>query len=303
MRLLITGASGFVGKNLAEVLEKEYELFTPSHGELELLDEMAVGKYISKNSIDTVIHCANRGGSRDAVGASRVVEDNLRIFFNLARHSDNLDRLLYFGSGAEYGKHRPLKKIREEQIGEEMPKDDYGFYKYVCNKYAEKSENIYNLRLFGIYGKYENYLYKFISNTIVKRLFDLKLSVKQNVVFDYLYIADLVPLVRRFLQKKKLTYHSYNLCPDESVDLLQLCNIIDKRLGKKDKPEILNPGLNLEYTGNNFRLKKEFPEITFTSYEEGIADLIAYYQKEKNKLDEKAIRADPYLEHCKTVKA
>ena len=157
MKVFITGANGFIGRNLCEHLAGKYELFTPSSKELDLLDEAAVRKYVQANDVDIIIHSANRGGSRDTADMKNVTEYNLRMFFNIARNSGEVDRVLYFGSGAEFGKHRNLHKVKEEQFDEVVPKDDYGFYKYVCNKHAEKSENIIKLRLFGAFGKYENY--------------------------------------------------------------------------------------------------------------------------------------------------
>ena len=36
--ILITGGSGFIGKNLREQLQGKYNIYAPSHSELELLD-------------------------------------------------------------------------------------------------------------------------------------------------------------------------------------------------------------------------------------------------------------------------
>lgn len=59
MKILITGASGMVGRNVLESpRSKNYELFTPSHKELDLLDKEAVAAYLEKNPPDMVIHAA-----------------------------------------------------------------------------------------------------------------------------------------------------------------------------------------------------------------------------------------------------
>ena len=53
MKILITGSSGMVGRNLLESpRSKAYELLTPSHRELELLDKAAVLNYMEKNRPD-----------------------------------------------------------------------------------------------------------------------------------------------------------------------------------------------------------------------------------------------------------
>ncbi len=41
MRVLVTGASGFIGRNLKEQLAPEFEVLAPDHGVLDLLDEDA----------------------------------------------------------------------------------------------------------------------------------------------------------------------------------------------------------------------------------------------------------------------
>ena len=40
--IFITGAKGFIGRNLTEKLNKKYNLLTPSHKELDLLNEKNV---------------------------------------------------------------------------------------------------------------------------------------------------------------------------------------------------------------------------------------------------------------------
>ena len=52
MKVLITGASGFIGRNLVDHLSDKFEISSPSREELNLLDETAVQKYINDNKID-----------------------------------------------------------------------------------------------------------------------------------------------------------------------------------------------------------------------------------------------------------
>ena len=72
-----------------------------------------------------------------------------------------------------------------------QPLDEYGFYKSITSKYIEKSQRIVQLRIFGAYGEYENYRFKFITNAIVK-IFETSIVINKNVYFDYIYIDDLV---------------------------------------------------------------------------------------------------------------
>lgn len=299
-RIFITGGSGFIGKNLTDQLKNKYLIFSPRHEDLELLNEDAVRKYVRKNKIDVIIHCANIGGARDTIDIEDSLHINLRIFFNIIRNSHLVKKIINFGSGAEYDKTRDLVNVKEEEFDKRIPKDDYGFYKYVCSKLIEKSRNILSLRLFGVYGKYENYKIRFISNSILKNLFGTPITIKQNVVFSYLHVDDLVKIVDLFIQHK--TGHKiYNVTPDKKIDLISLAKIINKLSRKKSKINIINRGLNYEYSASNQRLKKEL-KINFTSYEQGIKNLIEYYKRILDKINRKEIIEDKYFKYCKTKK-
>ena len=298
-KIFINGSNGFIGRNLKEHFQEKYQLFTPSHQELDLLDADQVRNYIRKNRIDIIIHCANIGGGRDTVELGDVVQINLRMFFNIARNEEMVSKIIHFGSGAEYDKSRPLKKVREEDFSRRVPVDDYGFYKYICSKYIEKAKNIICLRLFGVYGKYEDYRYKFISNSIVKNLLNLPLVINQNVIFDYLYIDDLVAIVRHFLEKK-VKHRFYNLTPSSSIDLTDICQTVNAVSDFKSKIKVINQGLNNEYTGDNTRLRKEIPGLSFTGYNQGIKDLFLYYRKILSKIDRNILAQDKYIKYCRT---
>ena len=73
-----------------------------------------------------------------------------------------------------------------------MPQDSYGFEIYYVRT-CENSKNIYDLRLFGVYGKYENGK-KIYFNAICRVLKGKDITIRQNVYFDYLWIDDLLIL-------------------------------------------------------------------------------------------------------------
>ena len=57
-KILITGASGFVGSRTAATLQDRYELITPSHSELDITSAEAVESFISRTQPDAILHLA-----------------------------------------------------------------------------------------------------------------------------------------------------------------------------------------------------------------------------------------------------
>jgi len=295
MNILITGGTGFIGKNLYEGLKDKYKVFVPAHNELEVMDANAVRKYIVKNKIKVVIHTAVKGDDM-------VLENILRMFLSIYNNLDLLDKFINFGSGAEYAKTRDLKKVKETELGKFIPQDNYGLGKLVCSKLSKDNKKITTLLPFGIFGPGEDYRFKFIANSIVKNLLGLPIKIKQDIIFDYLYIKDLVPIMKFFLKNQKVS-GDFNISTSESISLTQIVDLINKISKKPSKVTIMNKGLNYQYTGNNQKLKKTFPSLKITSYKDSIKDFYNYFQKNIETLDKDAIIQDEYFEKSKIKKS
>jgi nucleoside-diphosphate-sugar epimerase len=296
--ILITGSSGFIGKNIVQSLRQNFTLLTPSHKDLDLLSQSEVHQFFLKNDIDFVIHCANFGGTRKTKGTGEVIQKNTRMFFNLAENQDYYTRLINLGSGAEYNKSRNLQNVSENEFGKDIPRDEYGFSKYIISKYIEKTENIYCLRLFGIFGKYEDYEFKFISNAIVKNLFHMPIAIRQNVNFSWLYIDDFLKILDFFLTHTP-NYSTYNITPSSPTDLVSIAQLINSLSDFKSEICVENDGLNLEYSGNNARLKEDVGNVPFTPMKSNIKNLIEYYKAILPTIDPEIIRNDAYAAYCK----
>jgi len=292
-KILITGSSGFIGRNIKEVLAGEYAIAMPSSGELNILDAEHVRVYLEQEQFDVVIHCATHNATRNSIkDASLILSDNLRMFFNLARCHKNYGRMLYFGSGAEYGREFMPPKVTEDYFDTYVPTDDYGFSKYISNFTTEKSSNIYNLTIFGCFGKYEDWQIRFISNAICKTMYGLDITMRQDTFFDYLYINDLVKIVKLFIEAENLKYHKYNICTGQSVDLQTLAKTVLKISGKNLNIKIAQQGVGREYSGSNGRLLKEFDELKFTPMEKAIEELYGWYQDHKDRISSDLLLTD-----------
>jgi len=248
-------------------------------------EEQAVETILKSNSYDVVIHAA--------VYNPRVVQSNcpdneldknLRMFFNFERFRDLYGKMLYFGSGAEFDKNGNIRSVKENSTGNGIPKSDYGFYKYVINKSIRCSDNFINLRLFGLFGKYENWKNTFISGACCKALKGLPITIRQNVYFDYLYISDFCRIIKWFLDNES-KHGEYNIASGDRIDLVTLAEIVLKVSRKQVPVYICREGFGNEYTASNKRLMSEVNNFTFTPMEEAVNDLYTWYQDHEEDID------------------
>ncbi len=281
-RILITGGSGFIGRNVREYLsdKKEYEIFCPSSTELDCTDEERVKEYLRNHNFDIVLCFAvYMSGPENSKDKSLIVAKNLQIFLNFANNSGLYGRMYYSGSGAEYDKRYPISMVSETDIGKTIPVDSYGLVKYTIGRMIENSENIYNLRIFGLYGKYEYYPTKFISNVCCKAIKGLPLSMRRDVYFDYLWIDDFCRMLDFFLCNKP-KYHTYNVVSGTPVSLTQICDAVREVSGKKLPVYVCMEGLANEYTASNGRFMEECPDFVFTPLREAVEELYRWYSVE-----------------------
>jgi len=278
LKIFLTGGNGFIGKNILEQLGGKYDFIAPRSVDLDLTDTDKVSDFLKNIRPDLVIHAANLGGKRKDVETEKIFVLNLRMFFNIVHNRKYFGRMIMLGSGAEYDKRFDIADVKESNFDERVPTDQYGFYKYICAKYVEQSDFITHLRIFGMYGKHEDYSVRFISNNICRALLNLPISINQNAFFEMVLVDDFVKILNYFINypgKEKL----YNIGNNQRISLLDIGKKILEKSGK-DLPILLKKeGFNKEYTCNNERLIKEISNFKFTSVEKSLDELFAYYSK------------------------
>jgi len=289
-KILITGSSGFIGRNLTEALLPAYNVSHPSSTELNLLDDIAVQKYLKRHRFDAVIHCATHNSTKVSPKDLKMVfYNNIRMYLTVARCRQYFGRMFYFGSGAQYDVNHYIPKMSEEYFDTYIPSDDYGFSKYIMNKYADSAKNIYDLVLFGIFGKYEDWRIRFISNTICHALFNMDLTISQNVFFDYLYINDLSNIIKILIEKRTIPYRHINICTGETIDLWSLATIIKRMTGTKRSIVVAKSGLKKEYSGDNSRLLRVIGKYRFTPIDVAITELYGWYRDHLQLIDRNSL--------------
>jgi GDP-L-fucose synthase len=86
MKILLTGSSGMVGRNIVESgLASKHEVFSPRHSEVDLLNISSVQKALSEFKPDLIIHCAGIVG-----GIQANIREPLRFFYENLEMGKNL---------------------------------------------------------------------------------------------------------------------------------------------------------------------------------------------------------------------
>jgi UDP-glucose 4-epimerase len=298
MRLLITGGSGFIGRNLAEQLASTYEVLAPSSAELDLLNEQAVREYLDAHKFDVIVHAATTRSNRRLAAPPDMLDRNCRMFFNLVRNlvpnQQRFGKMIHFGSGAEYDRIQLPARVREDYFDTRVPRDAYGFSKYICAKYIERSDRIVNLRLFGVFGAYEDYTVRFISNACCRALKGLPIVLRQEILLDYLYVKDLVKITTWFIENNA-RQKAYNVCTARPVALTELARVIARVSaqvsGRNPSVSVMDEGVGPEYSADNSRMLTEVGGYQFWDLEDSVRDLYNWYERYEQ-IDVESLRFD-----------
>ena len=281
-KILLTGGSGFIGRNLYEQLRDKYDILAPRHKELDLLDFSSLQEFVKKNNIEVIIHSAVHVPAFN--GTEKEFFNDMQMFWNLEKLSQDLDKIIYFGSGAEFDKRYDIRNVSESQFGASIPVSEYGLAKYTMNQFARRSSNIYNLRLFGVFGKYELWQIKFLSNLCCKAVYGLPLTVRKDCYFNFLFIDDLVKITDSFINKTP-EYHDYNACHDNEYLLSDLAKMVVEVSGKDLDIVMLSDERNLDYSASNKRLHGELPQLEITPMKRSLEMLYQYYSDNRGQID------------------
>tara|TARA_R110000824_G_scaffold255422_1_gene444378 strand:+ start:1833 stop:2735 length:903 start_codon:yes stop_codon:yes gene_type:complete len=294
-KILITGGNGFIARSLYEDLSNSYfaplqqNVFAPNRSKLDLLNPLEVFQCLRDNQFDVVIHSATydpvpRFSSKDP---DQALEKNLRMFFNIAKHKDYFGKMIFFGSGAEAGRENWVHRMNEQYIESKVPPDQYGYSKHIMSNYAANTDNIYNLRLFGVFGKFDDWRYRFISNACCKAVLDMPITIKKNVYFDYLYMKDLSRIVKWFIESSPKE-NIYNVCSGETYDYRALAKTILSVSSKDLRISVQDSELGREYSGDNSLLMSEIAGFKYTPIHESIKELYEWYNTNRSIIDSEA---------------
>jgi dolichol-phosphate mannosyltransferase len=210
-RVIVSGASGFVGANLARRLLRDghevHLLLRPGRPQwrlagiqadvralpVDLVDREAVARALAAARADWIFHLAAYGAYSSQVDARRIVETNLIGTMNLleAGQRAGFEAFVNTGSSSEYG----FKDVAPAETARLEPNSDYAVAKAAATLYCESVARrgdlpISTLRLYSVYGPFEEPT-RLIPTLVTRALRrELPPLVDPSIARDFVYVDD-----------------------------------------------------------------------------------------------------------------
>lgn len=154
MKILITGAGGFLGKYFARHLDHDTHALDRST--LDLTNSDQVKSQLKSEQYDVVIHCASAGRNTAKSLDPAIVQNNLSAFSNLVSCRHDFGMLINFATGAEFDIDSNIDNVNENEIWNRNPLHSYGHSKNIIARQVQMLPNFYNLRIFGCFDPSES---------------------------------------------------------------------------------------------------------------------------------------------------
>jgi GDP-L-fucose synthase len=246
MKILITGGNGVVGSYLVKKL-KDHDLYKPSSKFLDFADREHVdGFFNSHSKFDVVIHCAIRGGSRLKVDRWNVLDDNIKMYYNILHNRHKYNKLISFGSGAELDRRYDIDTSCD--LSYAYPIDPYGMSKNFIAKSGLLYPNFNNIRIFGVFN-HDELSTRMIKANILNYIHKQPIVIHKDRWMDFFFMDDLCKVVK-FVIDSDCKQKTINCCYEEKYKLSKIASYINQLSNYEVDIIIENDNLGLSYFGD-----------------------------------------------------
>jgi len=274
MRILVTGAAGFIGFHLAtrllergdtvvgvddmnayyDVTLKEARLARLRDGRAkgtfelvraDIADRAAVEKVFGSGRFDAVVNLAAQAGVRYSIeNPHAYIDANVVGFLNIlegARHH-GAGHLVFASTSSVYGLNTELP-FREDQ-NTDRPISLYAATKKANELMAHSYSHLFGipatgLRFFTVYGPWgrpDMALFKFTRGILAGEA--IPVFNEGRMVRDFTYVDDIVEGIVRVIDRPA-AFRVFNIGNHQRVELMAYIRAIEKALGKQARLELL----------------------------------------------------------------
>ena len=310
MRVLITGGSGFLGRQIVAFANGlGYETLAPRQYELNLEDKASVAQYFSKNQPQAVIHSAAYYGGIGicATEPLELAARNLRMAANLYEVSakSGAQKIVSVGSTCAYPGGMPDSDMREEDIFSGRCHESveaYGFNKRAHlvlmaaahRQFGVSCSQIALTNLYGEHDVFHDYRAHAIA-ALIKKIVDAKQS--NDIVMawgsgapirQFLYVKDAAELIVRALSlpHDDLPVNAGGTALSIRDLTYKIADIVsfpyDSILWDASKPDGV-----LRKVVDESKLRKLFSDYTPTPFDEGLQNTARWYIDNQTMADER----------------
>ena len=313
MKILVTGAAGFIGFHLCksllddgyEVLGldnlndyydpnlknarleqlKPYKSFT--FEKLDIADRESITRSFQTFKPSKVVNLAAQAGVRYSIeNPYAYMDSNLVGFLNiieLCRHND-VEGLIYASSSSVYGGNAKIPFSPDDRV--DNPLALYGATKKANELVAHSYSHLYGLhttglRYFTVYGPWGRPdMAMFIFTKKILAGEPIPVFNNGNMKRDFTYINDVISGTRSAIEKN-YKYEIFNLGNHKSEHLMDVISLIEENLGKKAEINFLpmQPGDVPESFAD---INKSIDMLNYkptTNVDVGIKKLIKWYKE------------------------
>ncbi|MBF4374935.1 MULTISPECIES: GDP-L-fucose synthase family protein [Vibrio] len=224
MKILLTGSSGMVGKNILAIAPNHpHDFLTPNSSELNLLDVMSVRQYVEFHQPDMIIHAAGIVGGIQANMAKPVkfLVENMQMGLNIltAANDAGVTKFLNLSSSCMYPRDA-LNPLPEDLIlkGELEPTNEgYALAKvtstrlceYICQENPERLyKTIIPCNLYGRFDKFDPN-YSHMIPAVIRKIDEAKKNQQPEIDIwgdgkarrEFMYAEDLAEFIFYALDK------------------------------------------------------------------------------------------------------